>query len=73
MLREGFPDIRGQPPAEGAKIPVFLSTSPETEGTTGRYFEDSRSPGRSSPLTYNRDIQERLWKVAEEMAAGSLK
>jgi NAD(P)-dependent dehydrogenase (short-subunit alcohol dehydrogenase family) len=67
MLREGFPGVRGQSPAEGAKTSVFLALSPEVEGVTGMYFEESPAPGRSSPLTYDYDLQERAWKVAEEL------
>jgi NAD(P)-dependent dehydrogenase (short-subunit alcohol dehydrogenase family) len=67
MLREGFPGVRGQPPSEGAKTSVFLALSPEVEGVTGRYFEESQRPGRSSSLTYDRDVQERLWELAETL------
>jgi NAD(P)-dependent dehydrogenase (short-subunit alcohol dehydrogenase family) len=67
MLREGFPGIRGQPPADGAKTSVFLSLSSEVEGVNGMYFEESQGPGRSSPLTYDREVQERLWGIAEEL------
>jgi NAD(P)-dependent dehydrogenase (short-subunit alcohol dehydrogenase family) len=67
MLREGFPGVRGKPPSEGAKTSVFLALSPEVEGLTGMYFEESRRPVRSSSLTYDREIQERLWKIADEL------
>jgi NAD(P)-dependent dehydrogenase (short-subunit alcohol dehydrogenase family) len=67
MLREGFPGVRGQPPADGAKTSVFLALSPEVEGVTGMYFEESQRPGRSSPLTYDREVQERLWGIAEKL------
>jgi NAD(P)-dependent dehydrogenase (short-subunit alcohol dehydrogenase family) len=67
LLREGFPGIRGKPPSEGAATQVFLARSPEVEGLTGMYFEESRGPGRSSSLTYDREVQERLWKVADDL------
>ncbi|MDI9632522.1 MAG: SDR family oxidoreductase [Methanolinea sp.] len=68
LLRAGFPGIRGKPPAEGARIPVYLALSPEVEGVTGKYFEESTRPCPSSPLTYDRVTQERLWEVAEELS-----
>ncbi|MCQ8893733.1 MAG: SDR family oxidoreductase [Methanolinea sp.] len=65
MLRAGFPGIRGKPPAEGAKIPAFLALSPDVAGLTGKYFEESFHPCPSSPLTYDKAVQQRFWKVAE--------
>jgi NAD(P)-dependent dehydrogenase (short-subunit alcohol dehydrogenase family) len=67
MLRDGFPGVRGQSPVEGAATSVFLVLSSEAVGVTGRYFEESREPGRSSPLTYEREVQKRLWRIAEEL------
>lgn len=67
MLRKGFPGIRGKPPSEGAGTSVFLALTPEVEGLTGMYFEESRKPGRSSSLTYDREVQKRLWDVADEL------
>jgi NAD(P)-dependent dehydrogenase (short-subunit alcohol dehydrogenase family) len=66
MLRKGFPGVRGKPPSEGAETSVFLARSPEVEGLTGMYFEESQEPGRSSPLTYDQEVQKRLWRVADE-------
>ncbi len=67
MLREGFPGVLGQPPSEGAKTSVFLAMAPEVGGVSGMYFEESQGPGRSSRLTYDRDVQERLWSMAEKL------
>jgi len=67
LLRAGFPGIRGKPPAEGAQIPLFLAHSPEVESVSGKYFEENTNPAPSSALTYNRAVQERLWKTAEDL------
>ena len=67
MLRKGFPGIWGKPPSEGAETSLFLALSPEVEGLTGMYFEESREPGRSSSLTYDREVQERLWDIADKL------
>ncbi len=66
MLREGFPGYHGDPPETGARTPVYLATSPEVEGVTGKYFDNMR-PARSSKLTHDRGVQERLWKVAKDL------
>lgn len=67
MLREGFPSIRGKSPAHGAKIPVFLALSPDASHYSGMYFEESQVPVRSSDLTHESQVQERLWNAAEEL------
>lgn len=52
---------------QGADNSIYLSTSPEVEGITGKYF-DERQPIRSSPLTYDENLARRLWEVSEEKA-----
>ncbi len=54
--------------AEGAETSVYLATSPEVEGVTGRYFDDKQEK-RSSKASYDQAAQERLWQVSEEMLA----
>ena len=53
-------------PEEGAKTTIYLASSPEVEGVTGRYFVKSR-PATSSPQSHDRGAAERLWKVSEEL------
>lgn len=64
ILRTAFPGMAGIPSEQGAETSVYLALSPEVEGVSGRYFEEKK-PVRSSELSYDRSIQERLWKVAE--------
>jgi retinol dehydrogenase-14 len=59
----------GLPPEEGAKTPVYLALSPDVDRVTGGYFVDRRQ-ARSSPLSYEEALQERLWRVSEEMTGG---
>jgi hypothetical protein len=56
--------MAGIPSEQGAETSVYLALSPEVEGVSGQYF-DEKKPVRSSELSYDRSIQERLWKVAE--------
>jgi NAD(P)-dependent dehydrogenase (short-subunit alcohol dehydrogenase family) len=50
----------------GADTPVYLSSSPDVEGVTGKYF-DQRRDKASSPQSYDEDAQERLWSVSETL------
>ena len=56
-------------PAEGARTSIYLASSPEVEGVSGEYFKDGRVE-RSSEQSYDVELQERLWRVSEEMVGG---
>ena len=66
MLRSAFPKMPGIPPEQGALTSVHLAVSPDVAGVSGQYF-DNRQPVHSSALTYDRPVQERLWKMAEDL------
>lgn len=63
-------------PEEGADTAIYLASSPEVEGITGKYFA-ARKAIPSSPLTYNENVARRLWQISEDftrphhMAAGA--
>lgn len=50
----------GISPEEGAKTSIYLATSPEVEGVTGKYFVKS-IPKRSAAITYDESLQRQLW------------
>lgn len=56
----------GIPPAKGADTIIYLASSPEVEGVTGKYYY-KRKPRRSASLSYDREVAERLWQLSEEM------
>jgi NAD(P)-dependent dehydrogenase (short-subunit alcohol dehydrogenase family) len=56
----------GAPVAEGAKTPVFLASSSEMEGVSGNYFVN-RQPADPAAIAEDRTVQERLWKVSEDL------
>ena len=60
-------------PEKGAETAVYLATSPEVEGTSGKYFFDRRER-RPSREASDPAIAERLWAVSESMTglAGSV-
>jgi len=53
-------------PEQGADNTVYLATSPEVEGVTGKYFV-KREAVSSSPLSYSEDLARRLWEVSEKI------
>jgi NAD(P)-dependent dehydrogenase (short-subunit alcohol dehydrogenase family) len=55
-----------QSPEQGAQTALYLATSPEVEGVTGKYFVRGK-PGRSVPLSYDEALQERVWNISAEL------
>jgi NAD(P)-dependent dehydrogenase (short-subunit alcohol dehydrogenase family) len=66
LLQAGFGDHPGDTPEKGAETSVYLACSSEVKDVTGRYFEKCK-PVRSSPLSYDRELQEMLWRVSEKL------
>jgi len=66
LLRTAFPGMSAITPEEGAQTSIYLARSPEVESVSGRYFENQR-PTPSSALSRDRNVQERLWKIAEDL------
>jgi len=56
----------GRKPEEGARTSIYLASSPEVEGVTGKYFADCH-PVKSSPLSYDEELAEKLWQVCLEL------
>lgn len=53
-------------PAEGAATAIFLATSPEVEGVTGRYFADGKEK-RSSKTSRDAALARRMWQVSADL------
>ena len=51
-------------PEQGAQTGIYLATSPEVEGVTGKYFVKCKAVA-SSPASYDIATASRLWKVSE--------
>jgi len=56
--------------AKGAATSIYLASSPEVEGASGKYFVDLRER-RSSDESYDRAVAARLWEVSEELTDAS--
>ncbi len=68
MMRLIMPVIQrfGISEEEGAQTSIYLASSPEVEGVTGKYFDKSKATP-SSPESYDEAAQKRLWAVSEEL------
>jgi len=53
-------------PERGARTSIYLASSPEVEGVSGKYFA-RRQPESSSPASYDEQAARRLWEVSEEL------
>jgi NAD(P)-dependent dehydrogenase (short-subunit alcohol dehydrogenase family) len=67
-VRLGRPFMKG--PARGADTSIYLASSPEVEGVSGKYFVNRRQ-ARSNDESYDATVATRLWKVSEELTAAS--
>ncbi len=56
--------IAAKRPEQGAETSVYLASSPEVEGVTGKYFDDKKETN-SSVASYDVQAQQRLWKLSE--------
>ncbi len=63
---QGFARKFFKSPEIGAETSIFLASSPEVEGITGKYFTKKKAKP-SSKESYNEDNAKRLWDVSLEM------
>lgn len=57
-------------PEEGARTSVYVASSPDVEGVSGKYFARQRA-ARTSALSYDEASQRKLWLASEQMISGS--
>jgi retinol dehydrogenase 14 len=53
-------------PQQGAATSIYLASSPEVEGITGKYFANGQ-PRTSSKASYDVDAAARLWQVSADL------
>jgi retinol dehydrogenase 14 len=53
-------------PEKGAQTSIYLASSPEVEGVSGRYFV-KKAEARSSEVSHDKRIARRLWEVSAEL------
>jgi NAD(P)-dependent dehydrogenase (short-subunit alcohol dehydrogenase family) len=55
-------------PEKGAETSIYLASSPEVEGISGKYFAKCTSI-ESTKISYDEEIQEKLWEHTKELLA----
>ncbi len=63
LLRAGF-TAAGDSVVNGARTPVFLATSPEVEGVSGKYFEQCK-PVAPAATVEDKQLAQALWRWTE--------
>jgi NAD(P)-dependent dehydrogenase (short-subunit alcohol dehydrogenase family) len=58
-----FMALMGRSAEKGAETVIYLASAPEVADVSGKYFVDKQAV-KSSPESYDEDIQERLWQVS---------
>ena len=62
----GFAKLFFKKPEKGAETSIYLASSQEVEGITGKYFIKKQQK-QSSEESYNEDYAKRLWELSTEM------
>jgi hypothetical protein len=55
-------------PEKGAETSIYLASSPEVAGLSGRYFV-KKAEARSSEVSHDERIARRLWEVSAELTS----
>ncbi len=63
---QGFGKLFFKKPEKGAETSIYLASSPEVEGITGKYFV-KKEPRQSSKDSYNVDDAKRIWEISAKM------
>jgi NAD(P)-dependent dehydrogenase (short-subunit alcohol dehydrogenase family) len=58
----------GVPPEEGARTTIYLASSPEVEGVTGKYFEKGKEKKSAQP-SYDENLRKSLWELSEQLTS----
>ncbi len=56
-----------RPKSWGSRVPVFLATSPEVEGVTGKYFSTALREVTPTRLAQNDQAAQRLWDMSTKL------
>ncbi len=66
-----FQKIAAKKPEQGAATSIYLATSPEVSGVTGKYFSNCKET-HSSSASYDVAAQQRLWELSEQMVGAKV-
>jgi NAD(P)-dependent dehydrogenase (short-subunit alcohol dehydrogenase family) len=71
LLFKGF-QLVAIPVEKGARTSIYLASSPEVEGVTGKYYSEMRET-KSSPISYDAGIQSKLWEISAALMPTTVK
>jgi len=71
LLKQNYGDM-GEAVQEGSENILYVATSPDIEGVSGKYFVN-KMPQSSATVSYEKSVQDRLWEMSENMVADYLK
>ncbi|HND50668.1 MAG TPA: hypothetical protein PLL95_19005, partial [Anaerolineales bacterium] len=57
----------GKSAAKAARSSVYLASSPEVDGVTGKYFDTNCKEAAWSPAVMDEANREMLWKIVERL------
>ena len=57
---------------DGARTPLYVATSAEVEGVTGKYFDKSKQ-SRPSKAARDTEAAKRLWDASEHLVYTALR
>ena len=63
---QGFAKLFFKKPEKGAETSIYLASSQEVDGITGKYFAKKQQK-QSSEESYNEDYAKRLWELSTDM------
>ncbi len=66
LLREGYGSMNAASTERGAETSVFLASSPDVAGVSGKYFVNKRE-AEPSTLASDAAVRARLWRVSREL------
>jgi NAD(P)-dependent dehydrogenase (short-subunit alcohol dehydrogenase family) len=66
LVMKRIPFLFGSP-EKGARTSIYLASSPETAGASGRFFLSCRAI-HTKPVTHDRGVAMRLWSVSEGLS-----
>jgi NAD(P)-dependent dehydrogenase (short-subunit alcohol dehydrogenase family) len=72
-FRKVFNDLKlfFMSPEKGAETSIYLASSPEVEGVSGKYFAKKKVT-QSSPVSYDRLAALRLWKISTQLTLNAI-
>ena len=66
IIAKLYASLFAQTPEEGARTSIYLASSPEVQGVSGKYFVNCTSV-ESSPEIYDKLAAEKLWQISQKL------